>query len=419
MDENTVKLKKPDRLWSFNFFLLWQGNFVSAVGDVVYEIALGFWIFAATGSTALMGTLMAASTIPRVLLSPFAGVIIDRSNRKHLLVLMDLLRGTAVTLVAWAVYTGRAQVWMVFAAGIIIGIGAAFFEPSINSVIPDIVSRENLIKGNSFFSMIKAGSGILGNSLGGILYSLLGAPLMFLINGLSYLFSAGTESFLKIPLIHTEGTPSHFFKDLKTGMRYVWKNTGLKFLILTAGTLNFFAFIGIVLFIPFFQKTDFLGPAKYGITMAVFTFGMILGMAVTAAVTIPPGKRFAIFTISTVLMVLSIATFPLWHVFWPMLVCISLGGFFNAIVNVLINSIMQMTVPQSLRGKVFGVLSSLSGGLTPLGMAIGGILGEFLPIPLIISGSFVAIGVVVFPFLGTKGIRDFFNQNPEQENSAD
>lgn len=414
MKNENVKLKK-EKVWNFNFLLLWQGSFVSALGDNIYEIALGFWILAMTGSTALMGSLMAASTIPRVLIAPFAGVIIDRSNRKWLLVLMDFMRGVAVVLVAAEVYLGEAKVWMVFAAGIIIGLGAAFFDPAISSVIPDIVSRDNLLKGNSFFSMIRAGSGILGNSLGGILYTILGAPLMFLINGLSYLFSAGTETFLKIPNIHKTKEHPHFFQDMKSGMKYVWKNRGIRFLFLTAGTINFFAFIGIVLLIPLFKRTDFLGPARYGITMALFTLGMILGMAVTAAVKIPSKRRLTVFALSTVLMVVFFGIFPLWHSFWIMLLCIALGGFFNAIVNVLISSILQLTVPQDMRGKVFGLLTSISGGLTPLGMAIGGLLGEVLPIPYVISGSFVAIGITIFPFLGTKGIKDFFNTDEEVE----
>ena len=89
--------KKP--LWNLNFFLLWQGQLVSAIGDVAYEIALGFWILAATGSTGLMGGLMAASAVPRVLMAPFAGVLVDRSNRKWMIFAMDAVRGIVVVLV--------------------------------------------------------------------------------------------------------------------------------------------------------------------------------------------------------------------------------------------------------------------------------------------------------------------------------
>jgi len=399
---------KPTKLWNMNFFLLWQGQLVSAVGDVIYEIALGFWVLAVTGSTGLMGALMAASTVPRVLIAPFAGVLVDRSDRKWLLVVMDAARGVAVVAVAVAAYLGALEIWMVFCAGIIIGAGAAFFNPAIGSSVPDIVARENIVQANSFFSMIRAGSGILGNTGGGFLYAFLGAPLMFLVNGVSYLFSAVTELFIRIPKIVHERKESHFFADLQEGFRFVWHNTGLRFLMLSAGVINFLAFIAIVLMIPLFRRTDFLGPARYGITMALFTGGMILGMATTAAFRIPSHRRVLYFGFGTVVFVGALAIFPLWNSFAPILVCVAVGGYANAVVNVLIQSVIQLAVPQTLRGKVMGLLETLTQGMTPIGMAVGGLLGEFLPIRWVIFGAFAAIGVFIFPQLASKGIRDFF-----------
>jgi len=399
---------RRERVWNRNYLLLWQGHFVSALGDVVYQIALGFWILAMTGSTALMGILMAASTIPRVILAPFAGVAVDRSNRKHLIVLTDAVRGVAVVLVGWAAMTGNAQIWMVFAAGVIIGLGAAFFNPSVSSVFPDIVAREKLVQANSIFAMIRAGSGILGNSLGGVLYTILGAPLMFLLNGISYLVSAGTETFMRIPVIHKDRAPSHFVSDLKEGLRFVWSSPGLRFLLLAAGVLYFFFSVAMILFIPLFQQTEWLGPARYGILMASHTGAMIVGMATMASIRIPSERRLVLFAISNVLFVVPLAVFSFFGSFWPMIVCAVFAGYFNAILNVLIQSVIQLGVPQNLRGKVFGMLETLTQGLTPLGMALGGVLGEFLPLRWVIGGSIAVVGLYIFPQLGGRGIRGFF-----------
>jgi len=142
--------------------------------------------------------------------------------------------------------------------------------------------------------------------------------------------------------------------------------------------------------------------------MAVFTAAMIVGMATTASIKIPPERRLLIFGIGIVLFVTPLVAFPFFGVFWPMLVCIAIAGYFNAIVNVLISSVIQLGVPQQLRGKVFGLLDTLTQGLTPIGMAIGGVLGEFLPLPWVIGGAFALIGVYIFPQLGARGVRDFF-----------
>lgn len=398
---------RPAKLWNLNFILLWQGQFVSAVGDVVYEIALGFWILATTGSVGLMGALMAAATIPRVLISPFAGVIVDRSSRKWLLVAMDAVRGSAVVLVGIAALLEAAQVWMVFAAGIIIGIGAAFFNPTIGSVLPDIISREKLVQGNSFFSMIRAGSAILGNSAGGFLYAAVGAPILFCVNGISYLFSAATELFIRVPKVH-RGVEASFMDDLKSGFAFVRRNTGLRFLIISSGVINFLAFIAIVLIIPLFQRSPSLGPARYGFAVAVMTAGMIAGIGVTASIAIPADRRFIVFAISTVAFVVPMAVFPLIGSYWLMLVLLGFGSLFGAIINVLIQSVIQLTVPREMRGKVFGLLETITQGLTPVGMAVGGLLGEFLPLKLVISGACIAIGVFIFPQLASPSIRAFF-----------
>ena len=103
---NSKNSHEKKNFLSLSLFLLLQGQFVSVMGDMIYEIALGFWVLAFTGSTALMGILMATSLVPGIILSPFAGVIVDRTNRKKLMILMDLLRGITIILVALAALMG-------------------------------------------------------------------------------------------------------------------------------------------------------------------------------------------------------------------------------------------------------------------------------------------------------------------------
>ena len=186
------EIVKKEKLWTWNFFLLWQGQLVSAFGDIAYSMALGFWIYAKTGSTGLMGTLMAVSMLPRLIISPFAGVWVDRSDRKKIIVWMDFIRGLVVVLIGIAAFTDVIEIWMVFTAGIVLGICAAFFNPAVSSVIPDVVPPSKVMQANSAFNMIYSGTNILGNPIGGIAYQMLGAPIMFLFNGISYIFSAAT-----------------------------------------------------------------------------------------------------------------------------------------------------------------------------------------------------------------------------------
>jgi len=402
------------RLWNKNFLLLWQGQLVSSLGDVVYEIALGFWVLAATGSTAIMGTLMAATTLPRILVSPAAGVWVDRSDRRWVLVWSDVVRGLAIVLVGVAALLGRAQVWMVFAGGVVMGLGSAFFGPAVGSALPDIVPRESIVRANSAFGLIGTTTGIVGNSAGGLIYQFLGAPLLFLFNGLSYLYAGLASLFIGVPRVVHASPEFHFWRDFRGGLAFVWRIAGLRDLILLAAGMNFFGNMGFILMLPMFQRTAGLGPARYGIAMAVVTAGFLVGLLALSAVAVPPRRRFAVFNAGLVITCLCWALFPLVS-FYPMLAVGLLGAACNSVVNTLISSVMQLATPAEMRGKVFSLMGTVTGGLMPLGMALGGVLAEFLPVRPIIAVCMIVPAFIAVPLFFSSPFRRFINFDPETQ----
>ena len=404
-----------EKLWTVNFFLLWQGQLVSILGDVVYAIALGFWILAVTGSTALMGGLMAASTLPRILVSPVAGVVVDRFNRRMLMIWMDAIRGAAVLAVGIGAVAGFLQVWMVFAAGVVIGLCGAFFSPAVSSVIPDITGKSRVVQANSVFSMLQAGGNIVGNSAGGVLFQALGAPLLFLFNGLSYLFSAGSLLFARFPRVVHVQEKMHFATDLKSGLSFVWRIRGLRYLILIVAVINFFANMAIMLFLPYFQRNPALGPVRYGVAMALFTGGMFLGMALTAVVKIPPSRRFVLFQVCGIASMVCLSVFPFVRSFPVAMALLAAAGFANAILNVFIMSVMQLAVPQAMRGKVFSLVGMVTQGLTPIAFALGGIIAEFIPAGFLISACFTATLFIGLPFMFLGPFKRFIKYDPEKD----
>ncbi|WBW99004.1 MFS transporter [Oceanirhabdus sp. W0125-5] len=412
------KQSEVSKLWNKNFFLLWQGQLVSAFGDVIYSIALGFWIMQKTGSTALMGTLVAVSSIPKIVISPFAGVLVDRWDRKKLIVLMDFIRGVAILFVAAAALSGHLQIWMVFAAGIIISSCSAFFNPSISSSIPDIVPKSKLVKANSALSIVYTGSSLIANPLGGILFNILHAPIMFLFNGVSYILSAFTEMFIKVPKIERDNVENNFRREFKDGFKFIWNFKGLRKLVTAACGLNFFANMAFVLLIPFFQKTHSLGSSKYGFAMSALSIGSVLGMLFSSSVDVPYSKRFIMFSIGALIFPFVMAAFP----FMPyilMLCLLFIGGFCLAIINIYIGATTQIVVPQNMRGKVSALMSTLLTGLTPISMAFGGVLAEFIPIKYVISTSFLLTLVGMLSLILSKDFKNLINFNPDEQTLED
>jgi len=407
--------QKALSLWNRNFLLLWQGQLVSSLGDNFYAIALGFWVLEKTGSTGLMGTLMAVSTLPRVLISPFAGVWVDRSERKSLLIAMDVIRGIASGGVGLAAFAGHLEVWMVFAAGIILSICGSFFGPAVSSTMPDIVPPEKIVQANSVFSLAYNGTGIIGTAGGGFLYQALKAPLLFLSDGLSYIFSAAAILFMRIPGVKHQAHKLSFFADLKGGLLFVKGFNGLKYSFVIFGVLNFFANIGFFLVLPMFQKIPSLGAAKYGIVMGILTGGSFLGYLLASTIDIPVKRRFAVFYAGALVSAACMALFPVRVNMIYMSVMAVLIGLSIAVVNALISAVMQITVPAEMRGKVFGLLGTMAGSLTPLAFAAGGWLGELFPLRPLMSGCFILTFGAFFVLIFVPSVIRFFNFDPTKQ----
>lgn len=404
------------KLWTSEFIILLQSQLVSTFGDAVYSIALGFWVLEVTGSTALMGTLMAASTLPGILISPFAGVFIDRHNKKRLMIIMDIIRGISIVLLAATAYTGVIAVWMVFAAGILLSACGAVFSPGVSSAMPDMVPKDKLTNANSAYSGTTTGSNMIGSASGGWIFAACGAPFLFLLDGLSFLFSGISLLFVKIPN-STSQVQQHFFEDMRDGFRFIWKFKGLRYIMTMAAVTNFFSFIAIVLFMPLFQRTSYLGAGKYGLAMACFMGGIMAGFIFSSIVSFSPRIKLPLFiaAISSECILTVIAVNL--QSYLIMLLLLLISGFANAIVNVMLMSTTQAATPPEMRGKVMAFMSMICQGLTPLGQALGGVLGGLIGIRIVISASFLAVLVIVTPFYFLKSFRSFIQFDHKNESS--
>jgi MFS family permease len=139
-----MDVKKPVPLFNRNFFLLWQGQFVSQMGSQAYAIAMMLWVKHETGSASLVGLLMMVSMIPFVILGPFAGTFADHFSRRKIIIFSDILSGIPVLTLAFLMFykPGDSKLLIVclFIVSVILGVIRSFFNPAISASIPDIVS---------------------------------------------------------------------------------------------------------------------------------------------------------------------------------------------------------------------------------------------------------------------------------------
>jgi MFS family permease len=397
----------PSRVWNRSFALLWQGQLVSSAGDVAYQIALGFWLLAETGSTALLGTVMAAALVPRIVLAPLAGVFVDRWNRKLLLVLADAVSGAVVLAVGAAALLGALEVWMVLVGGMLVGGCAALFGPTVESVLPDIVPRGGIVRANAALSTVYSGSSVAGNLTGGVVFAVVGAPLLFVANGVSFLVSAVSELFIRVPAVRrdSEGaTP--VMQDLRAGLRFAWRTPGLRQLYALTCAINFFGTMALFLLLPLFEQDDALGAGWYGGLMGAFAVGGLAALLLLSAVEPSARRRFALFAAAGLIDAVCFAALPWLPWVGAMLALIAVCGFATSLENTLVMSALQIRIPQEMRGKLFALRSTLVTALVPLAMAVGGALAEVVPIPLLITGASAVVFLCFLVSMALPAVRE-------------
>lgn len=419
MEENRVG-EKGIKLWNKDFFLLWQGQLVSYLGDVIYAFALSFWVYNVTGSTAIMGILQATSMLPRLIIGPLAGVLVDKWNRKKIIVIADILRGILSTFVGMAALSGFLEVWMVFIAGIIMSICSAFFNPAITSVKPDIVDKSKLVKANSITSLAQAGASMLGNAVSGVIYVAIGAPYMFLFNGISYLFSGISEIFISIPKRMQKASEVTFIEDFKSGLSFVWDFKALRNMFIISCGLNFFFNAAFVLMMPLFKSAAYLGGAslgeeRYGFLMAMSSVGMIIGSGLLSVINVKNNKRYSVIAGTFLPMALLFLLIPIVENYYIILIVSTVSFALNIMGNTIFDSVLMTIIPEEKRGKVYALINTFSMGLTPLGLAIGGVIGEVLPIRIAMFFLFFCTLVLTLSVVFIKGLKPMINYEPEIE----
>ncbi len=417
-------MTEPHRLLNKNFVLLWQGQFVSQLGNQAHTIAMMFWLKHATGSASVMGLIMMLAMLPSVILGPLGGTFADRYSRKWIIVLSDAVSGVAVVSLAIMMFSKPDAVDMLVvwlgSVAIILGILSAVFRPAISASIPDLVPKDKVASANSFNQSSYQVSALVGQGTGGVLFRILGAPVLFLIDGITYLISAVSELFISIPQEFPEKTKGAretmrvFLRDTGEGFTYIWRNKGMRDLFFAATVLNFFMSPFAVL-LPFYIE-DFLHatPDWFGYFLAAIGLGAMIGFGLAGVVRFSGKTRTVMVILFLFLDALVIAALGLARAPVTALLLGFLIGLLNSIVNINIITILQVTTPGRIRGRVFGVLGTISGGLVPIGMGLAGVIAGLvnnnIPLILIVSGLMVALCTLLVSF--SRNFREFLAFEP-------
>lgn len=387
------------KLFNKNFVLLFQGQFVSQLGSYIYFVAIVFWIKHATESATIVGLIAMLATIPGILLGPFGGTFADHFSRKKIIVIGDIINGLTISSIAALLYFSPEStdliITLLFIEAVINGTVMSVFRPAIAAAVPDIVPEKSVDAANGMLQSSMQIAMLFGQTIGGVLFQILGAPILMLIDGVTYLFSALSESFISIPQKKREASESwgaafqKFKSDTWEGVRHVQRAEGLKGLFIVIALINFFtAPFGVLL--PFFVE-DTLGstPAWFGYIIGGMAVGSIIGSIAAGTLNIAPKNKGK--AVIAALSLLAVGFIAFANSSGPVvaLFILAVVGMAAGIVSVLITSIIQLSTPTEIRGRVFGLLGTLSAGLMPISLGLAGVIADALDrnIPIIYIAS--------------------------------
>ena len=382
------------KLWNKNFILLLQASAISTIGDLMYSVAIGYWVYMETGSNSLMGIMSSISMFVTMFLSPFSGSIVDKLNRKWVLVIGDAFQGVLMITMGVLAYTNKLNVPGVLVAAFLAALGGVFYSPASNTVLIDIIPRDDMVRGQSLFSGVSSTINMVGTAISGVLVAFFGVPLIIIINGCSNLYSAISEMLIRVPKTVQEGeqiTVKGIFKDMKTAVKDIVTDPHLKLFIPCLIIINLLASGSFTLVLPFTIEKGF-SVEQYGLLMSTYTLGALVCIILLGIFKLKPKARFLTLAIGFSVSELFLISTYLSKNFIPMCICAFIAAFLNTAGNSIFNASFMLALPEKNRGAIMGFVSSASVGGSALSAVIYGVLGDIFPLYLVFAaGSAISL----------------------------
>lgn len=391
MKKKFVKKQDNENLLNRNFLLLLCGQIVSSAGNSIVYIGLVWWIVTAysrVDSGIVLGTVLAFNVIPKIVLGPFAGVLIDRFSRKFIVVLSDILRAFVNALLAILIFSNSLSLVWLYLLISTSAVGTTFFNPAISSSIPNLVPSSHLTRANGLYQGSLQIVGIAGPAIGGLLVGFIGIYPVFAINALSYFFSAFSELFINFNQTKNK-KKKPFFTEFRDGFVFIRSQKAVFYLMIMSAVIGFFLAPVNVLIAKQVKYFFNAGAQELGYVTSILSLGMIVGAFVISIVKI--GRKFiyifgGIATIGIVLSSIGYLTnFP------EFLSGFFIIGFFASVVTILGETVLQNVTPDEKRGRVFGISNTLDSVLEPVSLSVMGLLTGFLSTSTIFLFSGVAV----------------------------
>jgi len=394
---------ESSKSWVRPFFTIWGGQALSLVGSQVGSFALIWWLTQESGGSAtVLATMTFIAMLPHVLLGPFVGALVDRWNRRRVMMVADSLIALFSAGLAALAWLGRLDIWHVYVIMFVRSLGGTFHYAAMQSSTSLMVPKSQLARVGGMNQTLRGVLDIVTPPLGALLlawlplYTIMGIDVVTAAFAVIPLFFIAVpqpkRSMDEMPVVNGKPSPvAALWRDVAGGFSYVWDWKGLFIVLLMATVLNMMATPAFSL-TPILVTNHFNGDAlQLGWLNSAWGFGMVAGGLLLS---VWGGFRRKIDTSCLGLLGMGIGMFIVGvtpgNAFWIAWSGMLIGGFMNPIVNAPFMAILQAAVAPEMQGRVFTTVGSMASAASLLGIAVAGPIADWAGVPV----WFVAAGVI-------------------------
>lgn len=385
------------------FILVWLGQLVSLLGSSISNFAINIWVYQQSGSVTQLSLLILITTLPLVIISPFAGVLVDRWNRRWIMIVSDSGTALCTLTIAILLFTGNFQVWHIYIANALSSCFSAFQWPAYSAATTLLVPKKHLGRAGGMTQLSKGLGQLLAPVLGGLLLGIIQLSGIIILDLTTFVFALSTLLLVRFPRHKISKSQQNkkisFFKEVAYGFDYLKVRYGLLLLLFIYVVSSFL--VGIVQVLAYPLVLSFASPAEVGKIGSIGGVGMLVGGLIMSAW--GNKKQNYINTLFLFMLLQGFSTILLG--LDPSIPLLTLAAFMFALTLPFINSltsvIFQKKIALDVQGRVFSIIGATTYSSLPLACLVAGPLADKIFEPLMTANGLLAESVGQFIGVGS------------------
>ncbi len=384
--------KRPTGMIGFVF--VWVGQLVSVLGSTMTQFALTIWAYQETGSATALGVVSTAFMVPFLLLAPLAGAMVDRYNRKLMMMVSDLTAILATTGILIIHLTGHLQMWHLYVAAAINGLGGTFQWPAYSAAITTMVPKEQYSRANGMISLVESGPAVLAPILAGLLLPFIQLTGILLLDVGTFILAITILVWIFIPqpekTVEGQVGAGNLMHEALYGFRYIFTRSGLLGLLIFFICLNFTIGLSASLFPPFILSRTGNDSTVLGAVQSAAAIGAVIGGLLVGLWGGFKRRMTSIFMGEALTGLFVLVLFGLGRTLPAWIFAVLVGEIFPVFTNGASQAIWQAKVAPDVQGRVFAARRMIAWSVNPVTPILAGLLADYITEPAMRSQSWLA-----------------------------